>query len=242
MTTVLFNNFLLNLFFDSIFFINFLIPNMQHLNYMSSVLVVDVDIIRFIFFKTLLYIIDLNFSIKLAMFVMCKNMDIINFFFFIVTPVTFWMFPAILLLLTGILNFFFIEINSPNTIIFKFTYFFLKFIFLYQFCLLIAYMILVKAGFYFLVGSNNFYIIPINLNLMKLFCIFFCTFLLILTLWLCDYFFNLTKNIIKFEIYSIICFLGFSLNMIFLQTDLFSIFVYMEIISLCIYVFLFVQK
>jgi|JI61114C2RNA_FD_contig_123_32953_length_2591_multi_5_in_2_out_0_2 NADH-quinone oxidoreductase subunit N len=119
---------------------------------------------------------------------------------------------------------------------------FLPFIILYQFFLLLYYIILYQQGVILKVGLAGSFNLPFNLALAKLFAILFIYVGLFLTILL--YLEYYTKNIlfIKPELCSILFFLGFSSGMVFLQNDLFSIFLYFEVISFCIYGLLFLQK
>jgi len=83
---------------------------------------------------------------------------------------------------------------------------------------------------------------PFNINLAKLISLLLILLLLLFTvIFYIDYY---GKNLllIKPELCSILFFLGFACGMVFLQNDLFSIFLYFEIISFCIYGLLFFQK
>jgi len=99
-----------------------------------------------------------------------------------------------------------------------------------------------NTGLSLKVGLGGLFKIPFNLFLVKL-----CSYLLILAILIITV--NTMKRVylktlylVKPELCSLTLFLGFGSGMVFLQNDLFSIFLYLEIVSFCIYGFLFLQQ
>jgi NADH:ubiquinone oxidoreductase subunit 2 (subunit N) len=92
------------------------------------------------------------------------------------------------------------------------------------------------------VGKIGAFYLPFNLGLSKLICSFLILISILITLlFYLDFYEKIILNI-KPEFCSILLFLGFGSTMAFLQNDLFSFFLYFEIISFCIYGLLFLHK
>jgi len=112
---------------------------------------------------------------------------------------------------------------------------------IYQLFLILIYYHFQVKGIILKVGLLNLYSLPFNSGLIKLCLIEFIYLLLYLTLKILYIYYSKTFSTIKPELCSLSLFLAFSSSMVFLQNDLFSIFLYLEIISFCIYGFLFLQ-
>lgn len=170
------------------------------------------------------------------------NLFLVKLFFIRVTPITFWVIPSFLMLISAIFTLFFVKPNWLNMHIWFATKYLLFFIMCYQFLLVYNYFVFYNLGFILKVGLAGVYTLPFNLDFAKLISLFLIILILFFTvIFYLDFY---TKNLllIKPELTSILFFLGFGSGMVFLQNDLFSIFLYFEIISFCIYGLLFFQK
>lgn len=106
---------------------------------------------------------------------------------------------------------------------FQFINFFLFFSFLY-------------LGFELHYGFMLHYYSSINIiSLMKPLVSLLCLFVLNLTYFILINFYKKNLFLIKLEVCPLLLFLGFGCNMVFFQDNLLSIFLYLEIISFCIY-------
>lgn len=179
---------------------------------------------------------------NLHKFFLFINLFLVKLLFLRVTSITFWVIPTFLMLLSGISTLFLVKPTGLNMKIWLFSKYLLLITLIYQFCLIYTYYVYYNAGFLLKVGLAGVYNLPFNIDLAKLISLLFIFVILFITLiFYLDYY---TKNllIIKPELTSILFFLGFGSGMVFLQNDLFSIFLYFEIISFCIYGLLFFQK
>lgn len=114
--------------------------------------------------------------------------------------------------------------------------------FLYNSLLIYFCFKLNSDGIFLKVGFASLLSVPTNYNIFKLIAGNLILFILFITNDFIKYYYDLNLNEIKGELASLTLFLGFGSNMVFFQNDLFSIFLYLEIISFCIYGFLFLQK
>lgn len=183
--------------------------------------------------------IELNFFFKLLLLL---HIFLVKFFFLSVTPITFWAFPTFLLLFIGLTLLFFIKPNGLNMQIWSLAKLFLLLILFYQLFLTYFYIYNYQMGFILKVGLAGTLIAPFNIGYAKLLSLVFIFLTLVITVFF--YLEYYTKNIliIKPELVPILFFLGFGSGMVFLQNDLFAMFLYFEIISFCIYGLLFLQK
>jgi len=92
------------------------------------------------------------------------------------------------------------------------------------------------------VGKSMSFDLPFNINLAKLVSTFLVLFSIFVTLLFYMECYYKTFLLIKPEFCIVLFFLGFGCHMVFLQNDLFSFFLYFEIISFCIYGLLFLHK
>lgn len=170
------------------------------------------------------------------------NFFFINFFFFKVTALNFWIIPQIILLFGGLITFIFIKNDSLNLKIWELAEKFLLVSFFYQLYLIYIYINFYNFGIMLKVGYSGLFKVPFNIFLIKL-CSFLIIILILLsTIFFLKKFYFKTLYLIKPELCSLLLFLGFGSGMVFFQNDLFSIFLYLEIISFCIYGFLFLQQ
>jgi len=194
-----------------------------------------------IYFKDLKLIfltqlIDLNFLTKVFFLL---NIYFVRFFFLNVTSTTFWLVPTGLLFLFGLLLLFFIKPKESGEKNWIYARRFTLFVLAYQFILLYIHIKFFQSGFYFKVGSAGIYNLPYNFNLVKLLVPLLIQISIYITINLYVYYYKNIIDSIKAEFSAILLFLGFGSSMVFLQNDLFSIFLYFEIISFCIYGLLF---
>ena len=175
-------------------------------------------------------------------FFLVFNTFLVKLIFLKITPVTFWIIPIFSLFIIAIVLLFLIKPQETNLRVWVIAKVTLIFIILYQFFLLWFYISMYHHGIILKVGVAGAFNLPFNLSLAKLICMLLIFVGLFLTILIyLDYY---GKNIllIKPELCSILIFLGFGGGMVFLQNDLFSIFLYFEVISFCIYGLLFIQK
>lgn len=175
------------------------------------------------------------------------NLFIVNFFFiklffFQVTSLNFWILPQIILFIGGLITFILIKSNDLNLKIWDLTQRILFISLLYQLLLLYLYLNFFELGIELKVGLSGLFKVPFNLFLMKLLSFTIILMILLISIFFLKKFYWKTLFLIKPELCSLILFLGFGSGMVFLQNDLFSIFLYLEIISFCIYGFLFLQQ
>jgi NADH:ubiquinone oxidoreductase subunit 2 (subunit N) len=192
--------------------------------------------LKLIFLNNLL---ELDFFSK---FFLLINIYIIKSCFFQITSITFWFLPIILALIFGLILLFCVkptESGQKNWILARR---FVIFLMVYQFFLLLIYIKFFQLGFMLKVGSSGVFNLPYNFNLVKLLIPVFVYISIYITI---NFYIHYYKNIIdyiKSEFSAILLFLAFGSSMVFLQNDLFSIFLYFEIISFCIYGLLFLHK
>lgn len=192
--------------------------------------------LKFIFLNQL---IDLNFITKIFILL---NIYFVKFFFLNITTTTFWLIPVALLFFFALLLLFFIkpkESGQKNWIFAKRA---ILIILAYQFILLYIHIKFFQSGFLFKVGSSGTYNLPYNFNLVKLLIPLLIQISIYITISIYIYYYKNIIDSIKAEFSAILFFLGFGASMVFLQNDLFSIFLYFEIISFCIYGLLFLHK
>lgn len=183
----------------------------------------------------------LHFS-KTEWLLLFLNCFLVNLFFFKSTSLTFWLLPSVFMLICGLVLLFFVKPLDLNTRLWFLSKIFMLSSFFYQLFLIYIYILFLKNGFILKVGLLGIYNLPFNLFLAKLVCFLIILFLLCLTLIIYLDFYSKILFLIKPELCSVLFFLGFSSGMIFLQNDLFSLFLYFEILSFCIYGLLFFQK
>lgn len=192
---------------------------------------------------SLKYFLDLmnnsSFLIKL-MYVF--NTFLVKLLFFKITPLTFWLVPIFLMFIFGIGLLFFIKPNGLNLHIWSKAKVFMIIIFFYQIMLISLFLYFFSSGLLLKVGYSLAFTSSYNIQLVKLFFQLCITSCLIITIFFFFDFYKKNLLIIKPELVIILFFLGFGSDMVFLQNDLFSMFLYFEIISFCIYGLLFLQK
>ena len=180
-----------------------------------------------------------SFLIKL-MYVF--NTFLVKLLFFKITPLTFWLVPIFLMFIFGIGLLFFIKPNGLNLHIWSKAKVFMIIIFFYQIMLISLFLYFFSSGLLLKVGYSLAFTSSYNIQLVKLFFQLCITSCLIITIFFFFDFYKKNLLIIKPELVIILFFLGFGSDMVFLQNDLFSMFLYFEIISFCIYGLLFLQK
>jgi NADH:ubiquinone oxidoreductase subunit 2 (subunit N) len=195
-------------------------------------------------YKTLEISLLSNFSteitiVKLFFFI---NLMLVKLFFLQVTPSSFWLVPASLLFVGALILLFLIKPNQTNKKLWLKAIYILIISIFYQLILIFIYSDFYQLGYLLKVGSSASLNLPFNLALAKLVLILIIFLTLLFTLIFYNSFYYKIINFIKPEFCSILLFLGFACHMLFLQNDLFSIFLYFEIISFCIYGLLFLHK
>lgn len=91
-------------------------------------------------------------------------------------------------------------------------------------------------------GNSFLSFLPSDINFIKLVLIDIVLIVLYITNEVIKFFYEKNLSQIKGELAILSLFLGFGVIMSLFQNDLFSIFLYLEIVSFCIYGFLFLQK
>lgn len=177
-----------------------------------------------------------------AKFILIMNLFFVKMFFFKITNVTFWLIPNLFILLFAIVLLFFSKPNGINIHIWKLSIKAIFIIFIFQLLLLYIFITFYNAGIILKVGLSGAFNLPFNLSLAKLISFLIILFCILITLFIYLDFYAKNLLMIKIELCSILFFLGFGCGMVFLQNDLFSLFLYFEIISFCIYGLLFLQK
>lgn len=190
---------------------------------------------RFFFISFL----ELNFFLKILFYI---NTVFFEFFGLTATTVTFWTLPAIFLFIAALILLFLIKPNELNMKIWLLSKYLIIIILIYQFCNILIYLHFFEQGVILKVGKSGAFNLPFNINLTKLFAIFLIIFSIFATILFYIECYPKTLLSIKPEFCSVLFFLGFGCSMVFFQNDLFSIFLYFEIISFCIYGLLFLHK
>jgi NADH-quinone oxidoreductase subunit N len=170
------------------------------------------------------------------------NFILIKLFFFDVTALNFWIVPQIILFFGGLLTFLLIKTQTLNLNVWDLTYWILVISFFYQLKMVYVYVKFFNTGISLKVGLGGLFKIPFNLFLVKLCAYLLILAILIITVNTMKRIYLKTLYLVKPELCSLTLFLGFGSGMVFLQNDLFSIFLYLEIVSFCIYGFLFLQQ
>jgi NADH:ubiquinone oxidoreductase subunit 2 (subunit N) len=179
---------------------------------------------------------------KFVMNLFLFNFFLIKIIFFKVNSLTFWILPQIILFFGGLLVFLLIKTNDMNLKIWDLTLKILLIAIFYQFILLYLYLNFFNLGLELKVGLGGTFKVPFNFFLAKLLSFLIILILLFISTYFLKRFYFKTLFLIKPELCSLTLFLGFGSGMVFLQNDLFSIFLYLEIVSFCIYGFLFLQQ
>lgn len=162
--------------------------------------------------------------------------------FFNITSLSFWIVPSFILFFGGILTFLSVKTSGWNDNVWVLANKIILLAFLYNSLLIYFCFKLNSDGIFLKVGFASLLSVPTNYNIFKLIAGNLILFILFITNDFIKYYYDLNLNEIKGELASLTLFLGFGSNMVFFQNDLFSIFLYLEIISFCIYGFLFLQK
>jgi len=184
-------------------------------------------------------LINLNFFLKFFLYI---NISLTKLIFLKLTSITFWLLPSLCLFISALYLLFLIKPNDLNLKIWLYSKYIILFILFYQFLNILIYLNFYEAGLLLKVGKLGTFNLPFNLNLAKLISIFMILFSIFVTfLFYIEYYTKILLSI-KPEFCSVLFFLGFGCNMVFFQNDLFSIFLYFEIISFCIYGLLFLHK
>lgn len=184
-------------------------------------------------------ILNADYIIK---FIVAVNILLVKIVFLWITPLTFWAVPTVFLFISGIILLFFIKPNGLNLKIWNRAKFLFLIALIYQSLLLSIFFYFFYNGLLLKVGYSLAFTSAYNISLIKLLAQFFVIASLLITLFFFVDFYKKNLLIIKPELVVILFFLGFGSNMVFFQNDLFSLFLYFEIISFCIYGLLFLQK
>jgi len=150
--------------------------------------------------------------------------------------------PTVFLFVSGVILLFFIKPNGLNLRIWNKAKIIFFIALVYQVLLIVIFFYFFYNGFLLKVGYSLAFNSAYNISLIKLLAQFFVIASLLMTLFFFTDFYKKNLLIIKPELVIILFFLGFGSNMAFFQNDLFSLFLYFEIISFCIYGLLFLQK
>lgn len=177
-------------------------------------------------------------------FVIFFNMNFlfIKLIFFKVNELTFWLTPQILLFAGGLISFILIKTNDLNVKIWNLTGTILLCSIYLQIINIYVYTSLFKRGINLKVGLDSLLTISGNIYIAKLIIFLLVLIILYISTIFLHKNYSQTLFLIKPELCSLILFLGFGVGMVFLQNDLFSIFLYLELISFCIYGFLFLHQ
>ncbi len=167
---------------------------------------------------------------------------IVKLLFFRVTEVTFWLFPQIILFFGGLLTFLFIKTNDLNLKIWNLTRITLVISFFLQLHNIYIYLTFYALGVNLKVGMDSLLTISSNIYIAKLIIFLVVLIVLYISTIFLQKNYSQTLFLVKPELCSLFLFLGFGVGMVFLQNDLFSIFLYLELISFCIYGFLFLHQ
>lgn len=170
------------------------------------------------------------------------NFIFVKFIFFKVNELTFWLLPQLLLFFGGLLSFLLIKTNDLNIKIWNLTRIILIFGFFLQVLNTYIYYSFYLYGINLKVGLDSLLTISSNIYFGKLILFLLVFLVLYISTIFLQKNYSQTLFLIKPELCSLILFLGFGVGMVFLQNDLFSIFLYLELISFCIYGFLFLHQ
>lgn len=163
------------------------------------------------------------------------NFFLVKFFFFEVTPVTFWLITPSLSIFIGLGLFLTMKMNGLNLKIWATSSKYLMLLLIYNALLFYMYFKFTQHGIFLKFGLPGYWYIPSNLSVFKLLIITLIILLLYLAVKMFIYFYETNIYLIKPEFLSILFFIIFGASMLFLQNDLFSIFIYVEIVSFCLY-------
>jgi len=187
----------------------------------------------------LLAFLDLNVFLKLIFY---YNTTLSEMFNFPATTLTFWLVPPVSLFIVALVLLFLIKPNELNMKIWLLSKYIVGIILIYQFCNILIYLHFFEEGIVLRVGKPGSFNLPFNINLAKLLATLLIIFSIFITILFYTECYSKTLLSIKPEFCSVLFFLGFGCSMVFFQNDLFSIFLYFEIISFCIYGLLFLHK